>query len=64
MDFFLIKHPLNNEDGMVLVVTLMVMVMLTISGVAAINITNNETTIVRNEQMVTSESFQSKRFPI
>jgi len=60
MDFFLIKKTLNNEEGMVMIVTLMVMMMLTISGVVAIDISNNETSIVRNEQFASSEFYNAE----
>ena len=60
MDIFLIKKTVNNEDGMVMIFTLMVLMILTISGVAAINISNNETTIVRNEQLSSSEFYEAE----
>lgn len=60
MDIFLIKKTVNNEDGMVMIFALMVLMILTISGVAAINISNNETTIVRNEQLSSSEFYQAE----
>lgn len=60
MDIFLIKKTVNNEDGMVMIFALMVLVILTISGVAAINISNNETTIVRNEQLSSSEFYEAE----
>lgn len=60
MDFFLIEKTLNNEEGMVMIFTLMVLMILTISGVAAINISNNETSIVRNEQFSASEFYNAE----
>ena len=60
MDIFLIEKTLNNEEGMVMIFTLMVLMILTISGVAAINISNNETSIVRNEQFVSSEFYDAE----
>lgn len=60
MDIFLIKKTVNNEDGMVMIFAVMVLMILTISGVAAINISNNETTIVRNEQLSSSEFYQAE----
>ncbi len=60
MDIFLIKKTLNNEEGVVIIFALMVLVILTISGVAAINISNNETSIVRNEQLSASEFYEAE----
>ncbi len=60
MDIFLIKKILNNEEGVVMIFVLMALVILTISGVAAINISNNETSIVRNEQLFTTEFYQAE----
>ena len=60
MDIFLIEKTLNNEEGMVMIFSLMVLMILTISGVAAINISNNETSIVRNEQFVASEFYNAE----
>lgn len=60
MDFFLIEKTLKNEEGMVMIFSLMVLLILTIAGVAAINISNNETTIVRNEQLAASEFYEAE----
>jgi type IV pilus assembly PilX-like protein len=60
MDIFLIQKTLNNEEGMVMIFTLMILMILTISGVAAINISNNEASIVRNEQFVASEFYNAE----
>ncbi len=60
MYFLLLKTPLKNEEGMVMVVSLMIMLILTIAGLAAINITNNETSIVRNEQLSSSEFYEAE----
>ncbi len=60
MDIFLIKKTVNNENGMVMIFSLMVLMILTISGVAAINISNNETSIVRNEQLSSTEFYQTE----
>ncbi len=60
MDFFLIKKTVNNEEGVVMIFALMVLVILTISGVAAINISNNETSIVRNVQLSDEEFYDAE----
>ncbi|BBO80101.1 hypothetical protein DSCO28_06670 [Desulfosarcina ovata subsp. sediminis] len=60
MDLAFIENKLRNEDGIVAVVSLMLLVTLTIAGIAAINISNNETGIVRNEQLAAGELYDSE----
>ena len=60
MIFSLIKKKFKDETGIVSVVSLMVLVTLTITGVVAINIANNETGIVRNEQISTIDFYDAE----
>ena len=60
MIFSLIEKKLKDETGIVSVVSLMVLVTLTIAGVVAINIANNETRIVRNEQISTIDFYDAE----
>ncbi|GAB6909551.1 hypothetical protein DESC_850011 [Desulfosarcina cetonica] len=56
---FFDKH-LGNNDGSVTIVSLMVLVILTLAGIAAIAISNNETAIVRNQQMATTTFYNAE----
>lgn len=60
MIFSLIEKKLKDETGIVSVVSLMVLVTLTISGVVAINMANNETNIARNEQISTNDFYNAE----
>ena len=55
-----VSARLNSEDGMVLISTMVILLILTISGIAAITISNNEASIVRNEQMSASEFYDAE----
>lgn len=58
VDFF--DQHLDNNDGNVTIVSLMVLVVLTLAGIAAIAISNNEATIVRNQQMATTTFYNAE----
>ncbi|WP_319524141.1 pilus assembly PilX N-terminal domain-containing protein [uncultured Desulfosarcina sp.] len=51
---------LNDEEGIVTIVSLMVLVILTIAGIAAVTIANNETSIVRNEQIAVDTFYSTE----
>jgi Tfp pilus assembly protein PilX len=60
MVFSLIEKKLKNEDGIVSILSLMVLVTLTVAGIVAIELSSNETSIVRNEQLSNIEFYEAE----
>ncbi|WP_319525024.1 hypothetical protein [uncultured Desulfosarcina sp.] len=60
MRYSRIEKTIDNENGIVTIVTLLVLVTLTIAGIVAVTISNNETGIVRNEQIWTSDFYNAE----
>lgn len=60
MDFSPAIKNLENENGIVTMVSLMVLVTLTVAGIVAVDISNNETGIVRNEQLSTTQFYDAE----
>ena len=56
----LVKKTIDNESGMVSILSLMTLVILTVAGVVAITISNNETGIVRNEQIAAMDFYDAE----
>ncbi|BBO74082.1 hypothetical protein DSCW_14990 [Desulfosarcina widdelii] len=56
----LVKKTIGNESGMVSILSLMTLVILTVAGVVAITISNNETGIVRNEQIAAIDFYEAE----
>jgi Tfp pilus assembly protein PilX len=60
MRYSLFEKTIDNESGIVTIVALLVMVTLTIAGIVAVNISNNETGIVRNEQIWATDFYNTE----
>ncbi len=54
------RETIENETGIVSIMTLMIVVALTIGGIVAISIANNEAQIVRNEQISNIDFYQAE----
>lgn len=55
-----IRRIIDNESGMISILSLMTLVILTVAGVVAIAISNNETGIVRNEQIAAMDFYEAE----
>ena len=60
MRYSRIEKTIDDESGIVTIVGLLVLVTLTIAGIVAINISNNETGIVRNEQIWATDFYNAE----
>lgn len=60
MRYSRIDKTIGDESGIVTIVVLLVLVTLTIAGISAITISNNETSIVRNEQIWASDFYNAE----
>lgn len=61
MKFHFARERWKNENGgIVMIMTLMLLVTLTLAGIMAINISNNEANIVRNEQIAATEFYNAE----
>ena len=55
-----LKRTINNEDGIVLIACILIISILTITGLAATRISNTEALIVRNEGQMAEEFYDTE----
>lgn len=55
-----LTNTIEKQDGIVSIMTLMIIVILTAMGIMAINVTTSETKIVRNEQFADMDFYQAE----
>ena len=55
-----LKSTINNEDGMVLIACILIISILTISGLAATRVSNTEALVVRNEGQMAEEFYNTE----